>query len=78
MNIIRTFAISIAAAAAVAGAGLGLAGTAGATTVGSEVRPPHVVATPQIKAPPAPQILPGRYWHRGVYRQVILQPGAII
>lgn len=78
MNVIRTFAISIAAAGAVAGAGLGLAGTAGAATVGSEVRPPHVVATPQIKAPSAPQIRPGGHWHRGIYRQVILQPGAIM
>lgn len=78
MNIIRTFAISLASAGAIAGAAVGLAGTAGATTIGNDVRPPHIVATPEIKAPSAPQARPGAHWHRGIYRQAILQPGAII
>jgi hypothetical protein len=76
MNIIRIFAISIASAGAIAGAAVGLAGTAGATTIGNDVRPPHVVATPEIRARPAPQIMPGAHWHHGIYRQAVLAPGS--
>lgn len=70
----RTFGFSIIAAGILSGAAMGLAGTAGATTVGSDVRPPHVVATPDIKAQPAPEIMPGGHWHRGYYRQGLLAP----
>jgi len=80
MNIIRTFAVSVVSAGSLigifGGAAVGLAGTAGATTVGSDVRPPHVVATPGVKAHPAPEMAPGHHWHRGIYRQSVLSPYA--
>jgi hypothetical protein len=41
------------------------------------VRPPDVVATPDVKAHPAPQAVPGERWHQGVYQVEALQPGYI-
>lgn len=71
----RTLGFSIVAAGILGGSALGLAGAAGATTLDPDVRPPHVVATPSITAPPAGTALPGAIWHRGVYRVAALQPG---
>lgn len=68
-----TFGFSIIAAGVLGGSALGLAGAAGATTLGPDVRPPHIVATPSIIAPPAGTPLPGAIWHRGVYRVAALQ-----
>ena len=42
----RTFGLSIVAAGILGGSALGLAGVAGATTLGPDVRPPAIVATP--------------------------------
>lgn len=69
----RTFGLSIIAAGILGGSALGLAGAAGATTLGPDVRPPHVVATPSITAPPAGTPMPGAIWHRGIYRVAALQ-----
>lgn len=74
MNAIRTLGVSAVAAAIAGSAAVGLAGTAGATTVGSDVRPPLIVATPDTKAQPAPEIMPGHYWHHGIYRESLLAP----
>ncbi|MDH6247471.1 hypothetical protein [Mycobacterium sp. OTB74] len=74
MNATRIFGFSIISAGIVGSAALGLAGTAGATTIGEDVRPPHVVATPDTKAQPAPQAIPGARWHHGVYHVTALEP----
>ncbi|MCX8564607.1 hypothetical protein OS122_27360 [Mycolicibacterium mucogenicum] len=73
----RTFGLSVIAAGILGGSALGLAGVAGATTLGPDVRPPHIVATPSIIAPPAGTPLPGVLWHRGIYRVAALQPGQV-
>ncbi len=73
----RTFGFSIIAAGILGGSALGLAGAAGATTLGPDVRPPHIVATPSITAPPAGTPLPGVLWHRGIYRVATLMPGQV-
>jgi hypothetical protein len=39
------------------------------------MRPPHIVATPDVKAHPAPEAMPGARWHRGIYQVDVLQPG---
>lgn len=69
----RTFGLSIVAAGILGGSALGLAGAAGATTLGPDVRPPAIVATPSITAPPAGMPLPGVLWHHGIYRVAALQ-----
>jgi hypothetical protein len=39
------------------------------------VKQPNIVATPNVKAQPAPDALPGWRWHHGVYHLQDLQPG---
>jgi hypothetical protein len=70
----RYFALPIVSAGIIGGAALGLAGAANASTA-EDVRPPAVVATPDVKAHPAPEALPGWRWHHGVYHLENLQPG---
>ncbi len=70
----RYFALPIVSAGIICGAALGLAGAANAAN-NADVRPPDIVATPDIKAHPAPQAVPGSYWHRGVHQVDVLQPG---
>jgi hypothetical protein len=69
----RCFALPIVSAGIIGGAALGLAGTASAES--TDVRPPHIVATPDTKAHPAPDAMPGWRWHHGVYHLQELQPG---
>jgi hypothetical protein len=69
----RYFALPIVSAGIIGGAALGLAGAAD----NADVRPPDVVATPDVKAHPAPQAVPGERWHQGVYQVEVLQPGYI-
>jgi hypothetical protein len=69
----RYFALPIVSAGIIGGAALGLAGAASAST--TDVRPPHIVATPNVKAPPAPNAMPGWRWHHGVHHLQDLQPG---
>ena len=71
----RYLALPIVSAGIIGGAALGLAGTANATDI--DVRPPHIVATPDVKAHPAPEVMPGRYWHRGIHQLEVLQPSYI-
>ena len=70
------FALPIVAAGIIGGAALGLAGAANAAN-NADVRSPDIVATPDVKAHPAPQAVPGARWHRGIYQVEVLQPGYI-
>ena len=72
----RYFALPIVSAGIIGGAALGLAGAASAAD-NADVRPPDVVATPDVKAHPAPQAVPGERWRQGVYQVEVLQPGYI-
>jgi hypothetical protein len=69
----RYFALPIVAAGIIGGAALGLAGTASASD--TDVKPPAIVATPDVKAHPAPEAVPGHIWHHGVWHLADLQPG---
>jgi hypothetical protein len=69
----RYFALPVVSAGIIGGAALGLAGTAGAAT--TDVRPPHIVATPNVKAHPDPDTVPGWRWHHGVHHLQDLQLG---
>jgi hypothetical protein len=71
----RYFALPIVSAGIIGGAALGLAGAASASTTTDNVTPPHIVATPDVKAHPAPEAMPGWRWHHGVYHLEDLQPG---
>jgi len=70
----RYFALPIVSAGIIGGAALGLAGAANSATT-DDVRPPAIVATPDVKAHPAPEAMPGWRWHHGVYHLEDLQPG---
>ena len=70
----RYFALPIVSAGIIGGAALGLAGAASASTTTEDVRPPHIVATPDVKAHPAPDAMPGHIWHHGVWHLADLQP----
>jgi hypothetical protein len=70
----RYFALPIVSAGIIGGAALGLAGAASASTA-EDVRPPHVVATPDVKAHPAPEAVPGWRAHHGVWHIENLQSG---
>jgi len=72
----RYFALPIVSAGIIGGAALGLAGTANAAD-NADVRGPDVVATPNVRAHPAPEVLPGAFWHREIYQVDVLQPGYI-
>ena len=54
----RYFALPIVSAGIIGGAALGLAGAANAAN-NADVRPPDIVATPDVKAHPAPEAMPG-------------------
>jgi hypothetical protein len=70
--IARYFVLLISAGIIVAAA-LGLASAAYAST--TDVQQPSIVATPNVKAHPAPNAMPGHIWHHGVYHLADLQPG---
>ena len=72
----RYFALPIVSAGIIGGAALGLAGTASAAN-NADVRSPDIVATPDVKAHPAPEAMPGWRWHHGIYHLEALQPGYI-
>jgi hypothetical protein len=72
----RYFALPIVSAGIIGGAALGLAGAANAAN-NTDVRPPAIVATPDVKAHPAPEAMPGWHWHHGIYQVEVLQPGYI-
>ena len=68
----RYFALPIVSASIIGGAALGLAGAASAAT--TDVQQPNTVATPNVKAHPAPDAMSGWRWHHGVYHLPDLQP----
>jgi hypothetical protein len=70
--IARYFLLLISAGIIVAAA-LGLASAAYAAT--TDVNQPSIVATPNVKAHPAPNAMPGWRWHHGVHHLQDLQPG---
>jgi hypothetical protein len=70
--IARYFLLLISAGIIVAAA-LGLAGAAYAAT--TDVNQPNIVATPGVKAHPAPNATPGWHWHHGIHHLQDLQPG---
>jgi hypothetical protein len=72
MKNIRIFALPIVSAGIIGGAALGLAGAASAAT--TDVQQPNIVATPEVKAHPAPDAQPGWHWHHGVHHLADLQP----
>jgi hypothetical protein len=69
----RYFALPIVSAGIIGGAALGLAGAASAAT--TDVPQPSIVATPTVKAHPAPDAMPGHHWHHGMYHLAELEPG---
>jgi hypothetical protein len=68
----RYFALPIVSAGIIGGAALGLAGTASAAA--TDIQQPNIVATPNVKAHPAPDAMPGHIWHHGVWHLGDLQP----
>ena len=73
-NIIaRYIALPIISAGIIGGAALGLAGTASAAD--TDVKTTAIVATPDVKAHPAPEAMPGWRWHHGIHHVEDLQPG---
>jgi hypothetical protein len=69
----RYLAILVGSAGIIGGAALGLSGTASAAA--TDVGQSNVVATPSVKAHPAPDAMPGWRWHHGVHHLQDLQPG---
>ena len=67
------YLVLLVSAGIIGGAALGLAGAADAAS--TDAQRPNVVATPQVKAHPAPNAMPGWRWHHGVYHLEDLQPG---
>jgi hypothetical protein len=68
----RFIALPAVSAGIIAGAALGLAGTANAATYDSPS--PSIVATPNVKAQPAPNAVPGHHWHHGMWHLSTLDP----
>jgi hypothetical protein len=68
----RYIALPVVSAGIIGGAALGLAGAANAAT---DVQQPNIVATPTVKAHPAPNAVPGHIWHTGVHHLADLEPG---
>jgi Spy/CpxP family protein refolding chaperone len=69
----RYLAILVGSAGIIGGAALGLSGAANAAT--TDAQQPSTVATPSVKAHPAPEAMPGWHWHHGVHHIENLQPG---
>ena len=72
----RYFALPIVSAGILGGAALGLASTASAAS-NHDVRPPDVVAIPDVGAAGARGDA-GARWHRGIYQVGVLQPDYIL
>ena len=68
-NIARYIALPIVSAGILGGAALGLAGMASATTTVDQNGPSvSIVTSPDTFAKPAPDVIPGWYYHHGVGR----------
>ncbi|MDT5220426.1 MAG: hypothetical protein QOF15_2531 [Mycobacterium sp.] len=73
MSPIARYLLLLISAGIVIAAALGLAGAAYAAS--TDVNQPSIVATPNVKAHPAPNAMPGWRWHHGVHHLQDLQPG---
>jgi hypothetical protein len=69
----RYIALPAVSAGIIGGAALGFAGMANAATY--DAPSPSIVATPTVKAHPAPNAQPGHHWHHGVWHLGALDPG---
>lgn len=67
------YLILLVLSAGIIGAALGLAGAASAAT--TDVRSPSIVATPGVKAHPAPDAQSGWHWHHGMHHLADFEPG---
>jgi len=68
-NIARYVALPIVSAGILGGAALGLAGMASATTTVNQNGPSvSIVTSPDTFAKPAPNAIPGWYYHHGIGR----------
>jgi hypothetical protein len=65
-------ALPVASAGLIGAAALGLAGAAHAAT--TDMQSPSIVATPSVKAHPAPDAQSGWRWHHGIHHLADLQP----
>jgi hypothetical protein len=74
-RLVRFFALPVVSAGIIGGAALGMAGIANAATSVASDPQPGIMATPQVKAHPAPQAQPGWHGHHGVWHIANLQPG---
>ena len=70
----RYFALPVVSAGIIGGAALGMAGMANAATSVASDPQPGIVATPHVKAHPAPNAVPGWHGHHGVWHVQNLQP----
>jgi hypothetical protein len=73
MCIMARYLVMLVASAGILGGALAMSGVADAAT--TDVQQPNTVATPTVKAHPAPDAMPGWRWHHGVYHLQDLQPG---
>jgi hypothetical protein len=72
-NIARYIALPIISAGVIGGAALGLAGMANAaTTITQTGGNTQIVTSPDTYASPAPNALPGWYYHHGIGRLAML------
>jgi hypothetical protein len=72
---VRFVALPVVSAGIIGGAALGMAGMANAATSVASDPQPGIVATPQVKAHPAPNAIPGWHGHHGVWHIPNLEPG---
>jgi hypothetical protein len=73
MCIFARYLVMLVASAGILGGALALSGVADAAT--TDAQQPNIVATPGVKAHPAPDAMPGWRWHHGVHHLQDLQPG---
>lgn len=74
-TIIRKIAFPLVSAGILGGAALGFAGMAAASPGYHPEPRPGIVAVPEVKAQPAPEVRPGGHWHHGMYHVIDLQQG---
>jgi len=72
MCLFARYLVLLVSAGIIVAAALGLAGAAYAAS--TDVNQPNIVATPSVKAHPAPDAMPGNIWHHGVWHLGDLQP----
>jgi hypothetical protein len=73
MCVMARYLVMLVASAGILGGALAFSGVADAAT--TDVQRPNIVATPSVKAHPAPDAMPGWRWHHGVNHLQDLQPG---